>query len=455
MDKTCYTKLPIHILLFILCVSFSCSRPQAQTLLINEIMITSKVPADSGTSWIEIKNRSTRRIERAEYNLSINGKLYPFPQVPLKAGDYGLINLSNRALTEDFTIQWPVSDTIRFIGIISALTGKAEDLVQIPFMDSVFSFGRYPDGGKELLFYPPDKISPGRPNPDFGPWQKISNHLAFERRDSSPNACLFFRNRFWIFGGWREENRRWYSRSDVWSSSDGREWELVNDHPPYDPYSSIIQFKNRIWAFSTVAYRSGDGIKWEKVADIPLSIEGRICKFKNRLYWAKKDSLFTSRDGIKWQKVSYQVPWKPRQWPGLVVFRNKLWVIGGGIGYGSNHPEFPNDVWSSSNGKTWTLVQDSAAWPGRYWFGTSNFDRKLWIMGGWNYYHADDANFGNRNDVWVSDDGSAWQPVTTPTIWPERHAFFLWTTKKYIFISSGYGGGGRSRLYNDLWRMEK
>ncbi len=43
-----------------------------------------------------------------------------------------------------------------------------------------------------------------------------------------------------------------------------------------------------------------------------------------------------------------------------VSFGNQLWVIGGNTGALT----LPNDVWSSSNGQTWSQVTAAAAFPG-------------------------------------------------------------------------------------------
>ena len=50
----------------------------------------------------------------------------------------------------------------------------------------------------------------------------------------------------------------------------------------------------------------------------------------------------------------------------LVVYDRKLWLIGGGITI--YHPfKAYRDVWSSSDGKSWTKVTDQAPWPARIW----------------------------------------------------------------------------------------
>ncbi len=60
-----------------------------------------------------------------------------------------------------------------------------------------------------------------------------------------------------------------------------------------------------------------------------------------------------------------------------VVFDNKIWVIGG-----SFSPNPLNDVWSSTDGITWTEETASAEWGARISHRSVVFNNKIWRTGG-------------------------------------------------------------------------
>jgi hypothetical protein len=89
-----------------------------------------------------------------------------------------------------------------------------------------------------------------------------------------------------------------------------------------------------------------------------------------------------------------------------VVFDNKIWVIGGSPD-GSN---YLNDVWSSADGKNWEQIKpdDANGFPKRANHEVVVFDdgkgEKMWLIGGSSNIIYD--------DVWNSTDGKTWNPVT-------------------------------------------
>ena len=66
-----------------------------------------------------------------------------------------------------------------------------------------------------------------------------------------------------------------------------------------------------------------------------------------------------------------------------------MWVIGGLTTGGVQH----NDVWSSTDGITWTEVTDSAEWSVRELHQALVFGGKMWVVGGFD-------NVTYKNDVW-------------------------------------------------------
>jgi hypothetical protein len=129
-----------------------------------------------------------------------------------------------------------------------------------------------------------------------------------------------------------------------------------------------------------------------------------------------------------------------------VVFDDKLWVIGGRTLY----IEFPlNDVWSSSDGVTWTQVTVSAAFPGRRGHTAIVFDNKIWVIGGIND-STSEAEY--LNDVWYSSDGINWTEATASAEFSGRgfHTSAVFDNKLWVIAGTSLAGS-LGDLPNDVW----
>src|SRR6478735_3556025 len=81
-----------------------------------------------------------------------------------------------------------------------------------------------------------------------------------------------------------------------------------------------------------------------------------------------------------WVKVTDKAGWQPRDSSGEVVFKERLWIMGGWF---DSYSAPPGDVWSSADGKSWKQVTKEAPWKHSDLPMTLVHDGKMWIMGGW------------------------------------------------------------------------
>src|SRR5690606_9957048 len=74
------------------------------------------------------------------------------------------------------------------------------------------------------------------------------------------------------------------------------------------------------------------------------------------------EQIRSSVDGLNWTLEVAKAPFGPRANHGLVVFNNRLWVLGGSTTmlFG-----LKNDVWSSPDGVNWTREVSQAPWAAR------------------------------------------------------------------------------------------
>lgn len=127
-----------------------------------------------------------------------------------------------------------------------------------------------------------------------------------------------------------------------------------------------------------------------------------------------------------------------------VAFNGNLYLIGGlTTGDVNNSRIHMSDVWISKDGDEWIEIVESAEFSPRAGHQVVVFDNKLWLMGG-----ANGADY--YNDVWMSEDGKTWTEVPQQSPYGVRVGFELFSINNELFIAGGYTRGGEE--LNDLWR---
>jgi len=129
---------------------------------------------------------------------------------------------------------------------------------------------------------------------------------------------------------------------------------------------------------------------------------------------------------------------------GAVVFKDRMWVLGGGTYDTPKIPtrKFFNDVWSSADGVNWTRHLEKAPWAPRQYHDVAVFDGRMWVMEGYS------QGVGNRNDVWYSEDGVRWHEVPR-TPWAPRHAASVFVHDNALWMVAG------NNMESDVWKLER
>ena len=191
-----------------------------------------------------------------------------------------------------------------------------------------------------------------------------------------------------------------------------------------------------------------------------------------RKYQAPIDASFEPAS-LGWIKATSSANWEDRDSHATVVYKDKIWVMGGVNANGHVISENPGnvdygdskyfaDVWSSPDGTNWQLATNNAAWGERRSVETVDFKGKMWLMGGWG------PKVGYKNDIWSSTDGINWKQEAVSSAWPARegHQLVVFQGKMWLIGGVNYGthhilpwlfGGftvGHNTLYNDVWSSE-
>ena len=164
--------------------------------------------------------------------------------------------------------------------------------------------------------------------------------------------------------------------------------------------------------------------------------------FKNKIWvlggkgGSYRNDVWSSSNGTSWTEATDgSARWSARLDHTSIVFKNKIWVLGGY--YGVTFTAY-DDVWSSSNGINWTQATDDAGWSARSGHTSVVFDDKMWVLSG----------CCGKNDVWSSSNGSDWSRVTNNAGWSARvgHTSVVFDNKMWVL-----GGSNRDNDYNDVW----
>jgi hypothetical protein len=126
--------------------------------------------------------------------------------------------------------------------------------------------------------------------------------------------------------------------------------------------------------------------------------------------------VWSSKDGKTWTLELKKAPWEERHTAGYVVYQDKMWIIGGDPLQGHYQP----DVWNSSDGKDWRQVTDKTPWGQRALHHTVVYDGKIWVMGGQTVPQFAPAAEEFYNDVWNTTDGVNWTQVSAHAPWAAR-----------------------------------
>jgi hypothetical protein len=253
-------------------------------------------------------------------------------------------------------------------------------------------------------------------SPDGKQWTCTVQVAPWEHSDLS--AAMVFEDRMWFMGGRKLPGAE--NSNKVWSSTDGAEWTLETDNPGWCPRvsASFVVFRDRMWLLAGTEnfYDHSDAMV--------------------------KNDVWSSADGKEWELVTANAGWSKRAHAQAVVFDDKIWIMGGGLW----HPQHVavNDVWCSEDGVNWTQVTEAAPWAPRLWFSCIVYRGRLWVIGGWSREH------GNFGDVWYSRDGVNWTELRSDVIWQARHEHSAFVFHDKVWVAGGYA----EALNSEVWTLE-
>jgi hypothetical protein len=283
---------------------------------------------------------------------------------------------------------------------------------EVVFKDRLWVMG----GWYDSLSSPPRDVWSSA---DGKTWEEVTPAAPWKHSDLPMTAV--HDGKMWLLGGWYNGRLKDHSASnEVWSSTDGKDWKLVTKAPWSARIAGgLVTFDGKLWLLGgTDDYYFGD--------DSSL-----------------KNDVWCSANGKDWTQVTAKAAWSPRAYHQAVVHDGKMWVLGGG----NYVPRYQanNDVWFSTDGKEWTRAVEHAPWHERIWFSSVVYRDRIWVLGGWS--KGPDRNWG---DVWYSKDGKSWTEYKPAVTWKARHEHSAYVFKDRIWIA----GGHAQPLSSEVWSLE-
>ena len=292
------------------------------------------------------------------------------------------------------------------------------------------------------------------------------------------HTSVVFKNFMWSLGGSNSSSSRGFTNTNhAWRLTSGRDFDVRSRIKEARNSHSSLVFEEKMWVLggntasriyasdayqNDVQYSTGGVEPWNKVK--PNNNAGWQARrshssvvFKNKMWvlggYSKKylptdaslrNDVWDSTNGIAWNEVkadSTNDPhsWSARQEHTSVVFDNKMWVLGGSVSGDYNQ----NDVWDSTNGIAWNEVKtnNNADWEARYKHTSVVYEGKIWVLGGDSgKYPARDI----KQDAWYSIDGVVWNKNTENLYYRAGHTSVVFEDR--LWLIGGINTGGFLRL---------
>lgn len=228
-------------------------------------------------------------------------------------------------------------------------------------------------------------------------WELAADSLPFQDSAAELRAVALKDSLFVVRAMPREVKLADYSltrfRLEAWISGDGKAWRRVADSLPFSPLRrfDLAAAGGEAWIVAGYGeegspryWRSSDGAEWSAYQGGIgpkgiLEAEG----LGSRLFVLDSAGVsWSASAGGNWSRLVANdrlvIDLNDRET--LVAHEGRLWHIR--AGYGSALSDHENEVWSTSDGRAWTLVDVDAAFGSRKRPAAGSFGGKLWLLGG-------------------------------------------------------------------------
>lgn len=297
----------------------------------------------------------------------------------------------------------------------------------------------------------------------LGQWRAPALSSGWSGRDGV--GLLALGDSLYLLGGWNTAWTAPHTTNEVWRSTDrGQTWSQLASAPWEGRHSAgwlvhdgkiwVIggdvnsgHYQRDVWSYNgttwTLATANAAPLSQGRVLHQVFSHAGKMWivggqtldEFTSGDISTKPgspyyDDVWSSEDGATWTLVSSGNDWAPRGLiAGNAVKDGFMWLVAGGAYDTESNPRiYKNDVWRSADGEDWEQVTADGGFPVRQYCSVEVLGEDLVLIGGW--------DGANRNDVWASKDGAIWRELKGAP-WLARHAAGTTVYRGEILLAGG------------------
>jgi hypothetical protein len=328
---------------------------------------------------------------------------------------------------------------------------------------TVFNDKLWMVGGARLDTQPATALNDVWSSIDGTTWVQETQSAAFAGRYN--HGLIAFNGRLWVIAG---EGQRGAGTpdthqplGDVWSSADGKAWQAETSPFGSSPRSNVgvATYGNKLIVSGgrqgsvtlLDLWHTENGQNWTRVekADFGGRQDHMMVVFRQKLWTlgggdfvqfgndpitcCTRNEAWSSLDGLAWTREDPGAPYTPAFRQQMVEFNGRLWM------FGSQNSATPDlQAWSSADGNDWVRAPGISAVPARLDFSITVFDQKLWLIGGSTFVTP--TTFTDRSDVWSSVDGETWVQATAAGQFGPRRKHSVFVVNDRMFLIGGVAG---------------
>lgn len=224
-------------------------------------------------------------------------------------------------------------------------------------------------------------------------WVSVSNNIVGER---CGHTLTTFNSELWLIGG-ENNSGDWYG--DIWHSSDGSTWSNIFLTAPFGnvAYHNTVVFNGKMYVIAadsdtgnTKVWSTTNGNDWIQVTAnaFPARVSQKTVVFNGAMYViggentasTKLNEIYTSTNGSTWTLVTNNAS----VFPGInghsaTVYNNKVWIVGGR----TNASAYTNDIYYSDNLQDWTKYAGFNPIDPIVVHSTLLYNDAIWVFGGY------------------------------------------------------------------------